>query len=224
AFTTMKQNMDMHLLMQGVHRGDIEDLKSAAADHTDYLNDIQAEQDAGDLKDKDGKPMQLIMDGEYTNEQMLDMLQKKQISSVKDQGIPYRVVTTPNDPSDPSKGIHGVMMYKVMTNAGTGMVSLTDGMKKMLPSKYGNVPEGTPIPVQAITQNAFNRSQSTQAGGTVNDWQEEYDKENPDAKSTNGFSYKAWSAAHPSESKALSPWLIAHKGMTVDEAISGPRG
>ena len=111
----------MHLLMQGVHRGDTQDFQSAVDSFKETLDNAQDEQDAGTLVDKDGKPIQLIRDGEVTNEQGLDMLKKGEISSVKSQMIPSRVIQVPNDPTDPSKGMHPVMMYKILTDAGAGL-------------------------------------------------------------------------------------------------------
>jgi hypothetical protein len=120
-YTTLKNNLDMHLLMQGVHRGDTQDFQSAVDSFKETLDNAQDEQDAGTLVDKDGKPIQLIRDGEVTNEQGLDMLKKGEISSVKSQMIPSRVIQVPNDPTDPSKGMHPVMMYKILTDAGAGL-------------------------------------------------------------------------------------------------------
>jgi hypothetical protein len=223
-YQNMKANLDMHVLMMGVHRGDREDMEATRDDYADTLRGIEDEQNSGELKDDKGNPINLLMDGEYSNEQMLGMLKNGTISSVKDQAIPSNVINVPNDPSDPSKGTHPAMMYRILTNAGTGKVGLTQDMKDELPSRFANVPLNTPINVSLLTQEAHTRALSKAAANTTADWQEEYDKENPTAKVTGGFSYKAWAAANPVDAKAINQILVAHKGQTVDAAIIGPKG
>lgn len=218
-YQNMKANLDMHVLMMGVHRGDREDMEQTRDDYADTLRGIEDEQNSGELKDDKGNPMQLLMDGDFSNEQVLDMLKKGTISSVKNQAIPSNVINAPNDPSDPSKGTHPVMMYRILTNAGVGKVGLTQDMKDELPSRFASVPVGTPINVSLLTQEAHTRALSNAAANTTADWQEEYDKQNPDAKLTDGFSYKAWSAANPGDAKAINQILVAHKGQPVDVAL-----
>jgi len=222
-YTTLKNNLDMHLLMQGVHRGDTQDFQSAVDSFSETLQNAQDEQDAGNLKDDKGNPIQLIRDGEYTNEQGLDMLKKGQISSVKSQMIPSRVIQVPNDPSDPSKGMHPVMMYKILTDAGTGLgtVPLTDAMKKELGSKWDNAPvDTTKVPISLLLQNAHTRATSAQAGGTVSDWQNELKAVDPDNQKLKDFSYSAWSASNPVDAKALNQVLTAHKGQHADIGLN----
>ena len=223
-FTALKNNLDMHLLMQGVHRGDTQDFQSAVDSFSETLQNAQDLQDKGELLDPNtGKPMQLIRDGEYTNEQGLAMLQKGEIKSTQSQMIPSRVVQVPNNPSDPSQGMHPVMMYKILTDAGTGLgtVPLTDAMKKELGSKWDNAPvDTTKVPISLLLQNAHTRATSAQAGGTVSDWTRELQAVDPDNQKLKDFSYSAWAAQNPAAAKPMNQWLTAHKGMHVDEAIA----
>jgi hypothetical protein len=222
-FATLKNNLDMHLLMQGVHRGDTQDFQSAVDSFKETLDNAQDEQDAGTLVDKDGKPIQLIRDGEVTNEQGLDMLKKGEIKSTQSQMIPSRVIQVPNDPTDPSKGMHPVMMYKILTDAGAGLgtLPLTDAMKKELGSKWDNAPvDTTMVPISLLLQNAHVRATSAPAGGTVSDWTRELQAVDPDNQKLKDFSYSAWSASNPGDAKALNQVLTAHKGQHADIGLN----
>jgi hypothetical protein len=115
------------------------------------------------------------------------------------------------------------MMFKIATNAALGNVELTDDMVKDLPDRYKNA-VGSTVPVQLLFKDAATKAHAHQAAGTAADWQEEYDKLNPTAKTTEGFNYETWSKNNPNDARALNPWLLAHKGQHVDEAISGPKG
>jgi hypothetical protein len=151
------------------------------------------------------------------------MLKKGQISSVKSQMIPSRVVQMPNDPTDPSQGMHPVMMYKILTDSGAGLgtVPLTDELKKELGSKWDNAPvDTTKVPISLLLQNAHTRAGAAQAGGTVSDWQDELKAVDPDNQKLKDFSYSAWSANNPVDAKALNQVLTAHKGQHADIGLN----
>ena len=205
AYATVDHNLKFHTMSIANDKADRENQQDVVSTWDSTRDAMDAEAKDGKVQDSAGNDLDLYSYKDISGVKAMELVNNHNLNVTRDQLIPTQVVDVPNANGG---GTHAETLFSVYNPA--AMVAMSDGLRKDNP-RLKDVTNGTPINVRVLAQSALNRSNLVLATAGVDNWTSSYNKSNPKAQITDGFSLKSAIAANPIINKLLPAMTKYHK-------------